>query len=210
MRDIVRALVVAVAAALAVAQQQTAAPPVTGPAGTYTAAMKLEAPGPISVSTSGVPTTGPAGTYTIEAPGPVTIVQFVNDHGTSLIFSWGPKPPVPSPQPEPTPPASVQGHLWTIAVYEYDDLAKYPPPQLAMRVSTTMRPSMAEMDCTWRVYDDDNPAISSWRPALQGIPLPSYLVLAGEEADAKVVDKGPLPPDEPAMIAVVKKLRGLQ
>jgi hypothetical protein len=206
MRDAIRTLVVAVAAALALAMQ--APPPVTGPAGTYTAAVKLDAPGPVSVSTAGVPTTGPAGTYTIEAPGPVTIVQFVNSAGTSLIFSWGPTNPGPTPPVVP-PPASVQGHLWTIAVYEYDDLAKYPPPQLAMRVSTTMRPSMAEMDCTWRVYDDDNPAIASWRPALQGIPLPSYLVLAGEEADAKVVDKGPLPPDEPAMLAVVKKLRGL-
>jgi len=103
----------------------------------------------------------------------------------------------------------VLGHLWIVAVYEYDDQQLYPLMQEAIRVSTTIGPALQALDATWRTYDKDNPALASYAPDIAAVKLPAMLIIAtGQNGKGKLVQAAPLPPDEESLIAQVKALRG--
>ncbi len=144
----------------------------------------------------------PAGAYTLTFATSVSVTQTAN----SITFSWGNNPPpLPHPPPSPTP----TGHLWVVPIYEYDQLQSVPPGQQAIRTSTTIQAALAPLDATFREYDKDNPAISSWSSSWSGITLPALLVIRKDASgQGKLVEAIPLPADEASLVAAVKKLRG--
>jgi hypothetical protein len=107
----------------------------------------------------------------------------------------------------------VAGRLWAVAIFDTTSPAFVAPgsTQAAIWRNATLRTTLAAppLSVTWWNYAAADPAIAgaAWQAALKAYPPPCLAFL---DEKGKVVSAGPLPPDEPQIVALAKKVRGLQ
>ncbi len=159
--------------------------------------------------------TGSPGTYDVAAmavvEGEAAILQ------TTVTIVGAAPTPTPTPQPVPGPlpptpaPVALTGKLWAIAVLDTSAPAFVASgsTQAALWGSTTIASAVAAspLNATWRHYDKTDPAMTvpPWPAIAKNVGLPALVIV---DSAGVVQWSGPMPTTEPAIVAVVKKLRG--
>lgn len=132
----------------------------------------------------------------------------------------GPTPnPTPEPKPEPVPtpePVVKTGKLHVMVVYEKDDLPTMPPSQIAVLYGKATRDYLSS-HCdteagtpTYRILDKDLPLdkeSADWQAVRKRATgkQPPWIIVANDVGGSF---EGPLPKDEDAMLALLKKYGG--
>jgi hypothetical protein len=158
------------------------------------------------------PVTYPAGTWTLTFAAPVTITQTAN----SITLTWGALPPTPTPTPTPVPPASTippnwKGDLFIIGFFD-SSLAPTADQKL-VQGSGTIAGSLTALAPTattkWVASDLTNGTYSHWAPA-KGTAAATLVVIATNAANQNLGSETiPLPANEAAVIAEIKRIRGV-
>jgi hypothetical protein len=136
---------------------------------------------------------------------PVTVTQTAN----SITFTWGAVPPVP---PIPTPVPVQTGNLYVLALF--DKTIAPTAAQAAVQASATVGPALAALttaaSTTWAVGDVASPAFMGWVADAKAAGIPALVILSVDQNNkGTLVEAVPLPTPESAVIAEVKKVRGL-
>jgi len=142
---------------------------------------------------------------------PVTIAQT----GNSITITWGttPTPPTPTPPVPPvsTIPANWKGDLFIIAFF--DPSVPQTADTKAVQSSTTIAASLTALAPTvntkWIATDMKNETYAQWRPPV-GQAAATFVAIATNGANENLGnEKIPLPTPESAIVAEVKRIRGI-